>query len=139
MITQQLIIDRLKDRLGDKWRGIEKASALIDALDSFPGGPMIYVLPAARSASPNQTGTQQVRQRVGCTYQLLLGFSRDGERFDDIDVASEEVIMALLGWQAPSESNVMEYGGGGLVPVDLEAGVIFWADNFVVASQLRSA
>ena len=55
-----------------------------------------------------------------------------------MDVAGDDIIDALLGWQPSGETGVMIYGGGGLVPVDLNAGVIFWSESFTINKQLRS-
>jgi hypothetical protein len=138
MIFQDAIVTRLTAQVGTRLKGVGKTSSLIDALGKFTGGPRAFVLPAARRPSPNDTGTQVVRQRVVETYTVLLAFSRRGELFDAMGETSDAVIAALLGWQPEGATGVFEYAGGGMLPVDLNEGVIFWGDNFAINSQLRS-
>jgi len=133
------VIDRLREQvptLRIVGGGVDLAK-----LTTTPATPAAYVVPLRDNPQPNR-GVNAVIQTVEHRFGVLL-VVRDvskaqGEAAHDdaLDELRQSVFAALLGWQHPDADGVLAYAGGGLQAFD--GGVLYWAEEFTVDSQLRA-
>jgi hypothetical protein len=103
--------------------------------------PAAYVLPLSESPGRSTSGTVLVSQRNAVRFAVVLAAAnlRDarGEAAqDDLRVARESALAALIGWEPDPAIEVIEFAAGRLV--SLSDQVLWWQDEFLTAHWLRT-
>lgn len=123
-------------------RSVGGTADLLSALDQLKASNMAFVMPAAKRASVNMTGSVVVSQKVMEQISVIVGFTNAGPtgdaHTDDIETIDAALIGCLVGWQPTGAQGPFEYVGGKVVGFDANKQTIFWGADFRAPSYVRN-
>jgi hypothetical protein len=105
------------------------------------GTPAVFVFPLAESAQASPFATEVVQQEVTLRIGVVLAVQnkRDaigGAAHESMDTLRDTIRGHLLGWAPDAASAPYEFGGGALLELDDQ--VLFWQDEYVTQTTIRS-
>ena len=115
------------------------AAAGMDGVKQLPAA---FVIPLAESAGEQQHATMSTQQGMRSTFGVILAAQNLRDARGDKALASiielrRAVFAALYGWQPAEDFDPCEYSGGRILQLDNQ--VLWWQDDFVTQSIIRSA
>lgn len=133
----QLVKDRLIAQLSSVG-AIAIASNLGAAVSAASVLPAVYVIRAARTAEANTIETGGFSQRLTKTVSVLLIDRVSGDVSGEVtslsmEMLSDSIQVALMGWEPDAEHDPMEYTGGALAEWT-EPALMLWMDEYVTTS-----
>lgn len=104
--------------------------------------PAAYVLPLADTPAPNPFANQIVQQEVVVRIGVVLAVQNKRDAIgaaaaEDLVDLREAVAQKLLNWAPDAQSGGFEWAAGALL--DLDDQVLFWQDDFIAQTIVRSA
>ncbi len=135
----------VRDRLQSaEVRGIKKVHGALQlnvALALLQFDADAYVVQRSKVPAPN-TLVNAVQQRLTVRFAVItvtrFANSKTGEQqADEVELKSEAVVAALLGW-SPDASRVQPLSYAGGTPLDGGDDVAIWADEFETSYLIRS-
>jgi phage virion morphogenesis protein len=135
------LVERLREipELKSNVAGMASYLRAVDA--GLRSVPAAFVVPLNETAGANPYGSQIVQQaiapRIGVILAVQNKFDATGGRAtDDVEALRVAVRTKLLGWAPGDGLAPLEFGGGGLL--DFDDTVLFWQDDYVTQSVIRS-
>lgn len=135
-------VERLREipELKNNVAGMASYMRAVDAgLRAVPAAFVVPLqVPAEASPYANQIVQQVVRPRIGIVLAVQNKADAIGGRAaDDVNALSALVRAKLLGWAPDTGCDGYEFAGGALL--DFDDNVLFWQDDYVTQTIIRSA